>query len=165
VSANLLGGLPLGASAPMMAAAPSGYGGGPPPEATLAPAMAAPATEAPVAMAAPATMAPVQAEPATQAPAFDGSTSMANPTATPMAKASATESLAGQNMEATIAAETAPTAVTGAVPQPQAPLVRARKPVNKWLIVWPGLAGLLGMLALLVHWLNQRNFRRKHPSK
>ena len=46
LGANLFGKLSFGASAPMMAAAPSGIGGGPM-AATQAPALAAPATEAP----------------------------------------------------------------------------------------------------------------------
>jgi hypothetical protein len=156
---SMLGGLSFGASAPMMAAAPSGLGGGPAADATMAPAMAAPATEAPV-MAAPATPAPANAAP----------TTMALATEAPAAKTSPTERVENQNLQATPSAEafvmavpeTTPSTTTGGNQPPSASEPKPRKPINTWLIFWPALGVLLGALALLVRWLNQRAFRRKN---
>jgi anti-sigma factor RsiW len=156
---TMLGGLSFGASAPMMAAAPSGLGGEPVTDATTAPAMAEPATEAPV-MAAPATAAPANAAP----------TTMALATEAPAAKASPTERAEDQNLQATLTAEvfvmTVPEATlpvtNGSGQPPSASETQPPKPINTWLIFWPALGVFLGALALLVRWLNQRAFRRKN---
>jgi anti-sigma factor RsiW len=166
---NLLGGFPLGASAPMMAAAPSGYGGGPAADATMELAMAEPATEAPV-MGAPATEAPVMAAPATMAPAIAAPTTMALATEDIAPKTSATERTEDQTVQVTPTAEVlvmavpeaAQPATNDAVEPPSVPDTQPHKPFNTWLIFWPALGILLGALALLVRWLNQRAFRRKN---
>ena len=131
---SLVGQLSIGATAPMLAAAPSGgFGGGPPAAATQAPAMAAPATAAPAVEAPAPLRATDQAMQETpNAEVFV----MAVPEATPPAAAK----------EA----------------QPTAPLRTPGKNLNPWLVIWPGLGVLLGILAWLVWWLNQAAFRRKN---
>jgi len=46
----------------------------------------------------------------------------------------------------------------------QSPLVPKvlHRPVNLWLFIWPGLAGLLGASAILAWGLNKRAFQRKN---
>jgi hypothetical protein len=34
--------------------------------------------------------------------------------------------------------------------------------LNTWLLIWPGVALLLGGFAILVLWFNQRAFQRKN---
>jgi hypothetical protein len=46
--------------------------------------------------------------------------------------------------------------------QPSPALKDEQKTLNLWLVIWPGLGVLLGILALLVRWLNQRAFQRKN---
>jgi anti-sigma factor RsiW len=141
---SLIGQLSFGAAAPMLAAAPSGIGGGPPAAATQAPAMAAPATPAPE-MAAKATMAP-----ATTAPAAQGTTDQ-TALATPTAEAFVMT-----------APEATPPGTARIIQPPIAPKARS-KPLNPWLFIWPGVGVLLGTLALLVRWLSKRAFQRKNP--
>ncbi len=123
-------------AAPMMAAAPRSLGGG------VGGGPAAAATLAP------AVPAPATAAPAVQPPVTDH-----NMPGTPTAEAfvmSAPEA-------------TAPSA-NGAVPSPFAPKALHR-PLNPWLLVWPGLAVLLGASAFLVWWLNNHTFQRKNTLK
>lgn len=136
LGANLVGKISFGASAPMLAAAPSGLGGGPA-AATQAPATAAPATQAP-AMAAPVTAPPAQLR--------ADQTAQATPTPEIFA----------------MAAPEAATPVTNPVPQPPATLKAQPKALSPWLIIWAGVAILLGGVALLVWSLNQFAFLRKN---
>ena len=130
-------------AAPMMAAAPSGLGGGPANAATAAPATAAPVAPAPA--------APATAAPATIAPASDQF-------------ALATPTVAASIMSAPELATPEP-AVPGTNRTTQPPLARKALPwqPNSWLFIWPGIALLLGALALLVLWQNKRAFQRKNP--
>lgn len=48
-----------------------------------------------------------------------------------------------------------------AVPPPAQPAPKRTQPVNLWLILWPALAVLLLVVALLVRWNSQLAFRRK----
>ena len=161
---SLVGQLSFGASAPMMAAAPNGLGGGQEAAATMAPATAVPAMMAP-ATAAPATMAPAIPAPATVATATVVPEAMAPATAV-----SATERTTDQTILATPTVEVfvmsvpeATTPATTSVSQPSPALkVQPRRPINPWLFVWPVLGVLLGMLALLIRWLNQLDFRQKN---
>jgi hypothetical protein len=133
---TMVGRLSFGAVAPMLAAAPiGGRGGGPPAAATQAPAMAAPVLEAP-----PAAPAPLRtADQAMQATATMEIFAMSVPEATPPA--------ADQKIQ-------------------PAPEVKAQqKAFNRWLFILPGLGVLLGILALLLLWLNQRAFKRKNPRR
>jgi anti-sigma factor RsiW len=130
---SLIGQLSSGTAAPMLAAAPSGKGGGPPAAVTMAPAMVAPAT------AAPATAAPAPLRKSDQtmqetqtAEAFV----MPVPQATPPAAAKET--------------------------QPPSALKARQKPFSPWLVIWAGLGVLLAILAWFVWWLNQQAFRRKN---
>jgi hypothetical protein len=131
LGSRLVGQLSIGGTAPMLAAAPSGLGGGPPAAATQAPAMAAPATAA---------------------PALPGTTDQI-PQETPTAEIFALS----------VPEATPPPAAKEA--QPQAPLRTREKTLNPWLVIWPGLGVLLGILALLVWWLDQQAFRRKNRRK
>ena len=47
--------------------------------------------------------------------------------------------------------------------QPPLAAKEMQKPLNPWLLIWPGLGVLLGVLAMLIWWLNQRAFQRKNP--
>lgn len=148
---SLIGQLSFGATAPMLAAAPSsGLGGGPPAAATMAPANAAPATAAPV-NPAPAFPAPATAAPVTAAPAIKATDQSVQPTATPEAYA------------LSVPAATPPG--TSRVLPPQTAAKTQPKPLNPWLVVWPAVGLLLGALALLLRWLNQRTFQRKNPPR
>jgi anti-sigma factor RsiW len=131
LGASLVGRLSIGTAAPMLAAAPSGIGGGPPAAATQAPVMAAPAVTAPPAPA-PLRKSDQTAQETPTAEAFV----MSAPEATP------------------------PASISG-IQAPSA-LKAQQKTVNPWLVIWPGLGVLLGILALLVWWLNQRAFQRKN---
>jgi anti-sigma factor RsiW len=132
---TMVGRLSFGAAAPMLAAAPSGgRGGGPPAAATQAPAMAAPVLEAPPA-AAPAPLRTT--DQAMQATPTVEIFAMSVPEATPPA--------ADQKI------------------QPASDVKAQQKTLNRWLVIWPGLGVLLGILALLLWWLNQRAFKRKNP--
>jgi anti-sigma factor RsiW len=135
---SLVGRLSFGASAPMLAAAPSGLGGGPAAAATMAPAAAAPATQAPATGAQ-----------ATEAPASQGTadqTMLGTPTAEAfvMSVPEATQPETPRNI------------------QPPSAQKTQRRPLNLWLFIWPGLGVLLGIMALLVRWLNKRTFQRKN---
>ncbi len=125
---NLLTQIPLGASAPMMAAAPSGMGGA--------------ADEAYAAATEVATEAPVQEN------AID-----TYGTATP-------EMYALTAPEAT----TAPDARSAEPPNGDQ-AAKTAEPVSPWLIIWPGLALLLGGAALLLRWQRQLAFKRKLQKK
>jgi anti-sigma factor RsiW len=139
---SLIGQLSFGATAPMLAAAPSsGLGGGPPAAATMmAPANAAPATAAPAAPA-----------PATAAPVLKATDQSVQGTATPEAYALSVP-------------EATPPGTLRVLP-PQAAAKTQPKPLNLWLVVWPGAGLLLGAFALLLRWLNQRAFQRKNPPR
>lgn len=134
---SLIGQLSLGTTAPMLAAAPSGLGGGPPAAATAAPA--APAAGLP---------APATAAPATAAPVLKATDQSVQGTATPEAYALSVP-------------EATPPGTLRVLP-PQAAAKTQPKPLNPWLVVWPGVGLLLGALALLLRWLNQRAFQRKN---
>lgn len=155
LGASLIGQLSFGAAAPMMAAAPSGLGGGPAAAATAAPATAAPAIAPSLAMP----VAPATAAPATAAPAAP-----ANPV--PDQNALPTPSVSTYGV-------VAPKVVT---PESTvAPLTRSQQPpqtqktspgqLSPWLFIWPGVALLLGGSASLSLWLNKRAFQRKNPRK
>jgi anti-sigma factor RsiW len=140
---SLVGQLSPSSAAPMMAAAPSGLGGGPANAATAAPATVAPAAPAPAALA--------TAAPATAAPAIDQ-------------YALATPTVAASIMSAPELATPEP-AVPGTNRTTQPPLAQKALPrqPNSWLFIWPGVALLLGALAGLVRWQNKRAFQRKNP--
>jgi anti-sigma factor RsiW len=143
---SLIGQIASGTAAPMLAAAPSGLGGGPAAAATMAPALSAPATAAP---AVPAHLVPA---PATAAPMPLNATDQSiQATATPEAYIMSVP-------------EATPPGVMRVIPPQAAAKVRP-KPLNPWLIIWPGLGLLLGAVALLLSWLNQRAFQRKNPRK
>ena len=133
---SLVGQLSSGAVAPMMAAAPSGLGGGPPAAANPAPATAAPA---------PATAAPALAPQGTA-----DQTELATPTV---------EAFVMSVPEAT------PPGTMRVIQPPPSALKAQPKPFNPWLVIWPGLGLLLGALALFVRWMNQRAFQRKNPTR
>lgn len=120
---NLLTRIPLGASAPMMAAAPAGMGGG----------------------AADNAYEEVATEAAVQADVM-------------LATATA-------EMYALTAPE--PTADPNAriVEPTQEPQAKTPEPVSPWLVIWPGLAVLLAMTALLIRWTRQRAFARQLRKK
>jgi anti-sigma factor RsiW len=125
------------ATAPMLAAAPGGMGGGP----TGAPLMAAPATAAP-AMAAPATAAPAlprATDQAVQETPNAEAFSMPVPQATP--PPAAKES------------------------RPPATMKTQPKTFSPWLALWAGLGVLLAILALLLWGQNQLAFRRKNRKR
>lgn len=143
---SLVGRISFGTAAPMMAAAPSSLNGGQSAAATQAPAMAAPAMAAP-ATAAPAIAAPVTMTPTAPAPLrITGKTAQKTPTA-----------------EAFVLSVPEPTetTITNDI-QPPSTLKAGQKPINLWLIIWPALGVLLGILALLIRWLNQLAFQRKN---
>jgi anti-sigma factor RsiW len=98
------------------------------------------------ATAAPATMAPVLAVPATQPPVTN-ETLLATPTL---------ETFGMSVSEAT------PPSADHVVQSPLASKALHR-PLTLWLFIWPGLAVILGLLAILVLWLNKRAFQRKNP--
>jgi hypothetical protein len=135
---SLAGRLSTGTAAPMLAAAPSGFGGGPPVAATMAPANPAPATNVPA--------NPASATEASASPRTANQAELATPTE---------QALVMSVPEATLPAE------THAIQSP--PTQKAlKKQSNPWLFIWPGLGVLLGALALIVRWLNQRAFQRKN---
>jgi hypothetical protein len=138
IGTSLVGHLSFGAAAPMLARTASGVGGGPP---------------------AAAPMAPANPEAATAAPA----------TAAPVGKGFAAQGTTDQSMvgtpspEISLMAAPAPAQpATANVTQPSSTLIGPQKPPNPWLFIWPGLAIMLGLLALLSLWLNLRAFRRKN---
>ena len=106
----------------------------------------------------------------------------AAPLATPMPATAAPALLAPQAETQTTAADqfilltptaqafvmTAPQATqpndARTVPPQPAPKARPEQP-NPWLFIWPGLAVLLGILALLISLLNKRAFDKKNPHK
>ncbi len=99
-----------------------------------------------------ATQAPAMAAPATAAPALPD----------------ATDQTLQETPTAEIFALSAPVATpppAAKETQPQAPLRTREKSLTPWLLIWPGLGVLLGILALLVWWLNQQAFRRKNRRK
>jgi anti-sigma factor RsiW len=134
LGAGLLRQVSIGSTAPMLAAAPSGMGGGP--------------TEAP-AMAAPATAAPATAAPAIAAPALPRATDQAVQE-TPNAEVSVMS----------VPQATPPAAAKEF--QPPATSKDQQKTFNPWLVIWAGLGVLLAILALLLWALNQLAFRRKN---
>jgi hypothetical protein len=136
LGSSLVGQLSFGAAAPMMAAAPSGFGGGPSAAATAAPATAAPAIA--LAPMAPATAVPQGTE---------DQNKLASPTP---------EAFVMSVPEAT------PPGTLRAIQPPAAPKAQP-KPLNPWLVIWPGLGLLLGTVALLLRWMNRRAFQRKNP--
>ena len=218
---SLVGQLSINTAAPMLAAAPSGFGGGPAAaetkapavagsapmaQATLAPATSAPAVAGPAPMAAatlaPATLAPATLAPAVVAPVPIASATLipalaAHPPMAPAILAPATSAPATLAPAILAPATSAPaTLAPAAVPQnnadhsglatptPEALVLSApqatppgamrviqppaaqkaqQKTFNIWLVIWPGLGVLLGSLALLLWWLNQRAFQRKNP--
>jgi anti-sigma factor RsiW len=137
---SLIGQLSIGPAAPMLAAAPSGLGGGPA-AATTAPANSAPAT------AAPATAAPVTAPQGTA-----DQTGLATPTI--------------EAFVMSVPEPVTPPATPGTLrttQPPSAPKALPKPLVSPWLVIWAGLGFLLGALALVLHWLNRLAFRRKNP--
>ena len=131
---SLAGHLSFGAASPMLARPASGFGGGPPAAAPMVSNNPAPATAAPASKM----LAP---------PGASDQTLAATPT-----------------VEISLMAAPAATqpASTGGIQQP-AQARAPQKPSTTWLVLWPGLALLLGGLALLVLWLNQRAFQRNNP--
>jgi hypothetical protein len=66
---------------------------------------------------------------------------------------------------AEISAMSAPVATPPAVDQniqTASAMKVQQKTLNPWLVIWPGLGVLLGILALLLLWLNQSTFKRKN---
>jgi anti-sigma factor RsiW len=126
---SLVGQLSFGAAAPMLAAAPGGFGGGPPAAATMAPANAAPATLAPV-------------------PSHTDQNRLETPTP--------------ELYIMTVPEATQPGAARVIQP-PSAQNKIKPQPLNPWLFIWPSLGVFLGILALLLRWLNRRAFQRKNP--
>ncbi len=137
LGAGLVGQLSAGTAAPRLAAAPSGFGGGPAVAATMAPVVAAPAT-----------MVPATAAPASQPPAAN-ETFLPTPTME--------NSIMSMN-------EATPAVIPRVLQAPSAQKA-LRKPLNLWLFIWPGLAMLLGASAILVSLLNMRTFRQKNPQE
>jgi len=62
-----------------------------------------------------------------------------------------------------MAAEQATPPAVARAARPQTASKALHRPVNFWLFIWPGLAVLLGALAVLLFWLNKRDFQRKNP--
>ena len=154
LAAGLVGQLSLGAAASMPPPAPNAFAAAP--AATVPPASVALAPMVPGNNAAPATPAPAVAAPATTAP-LPGSS---NP---PAADQTLQPTPTGQ--ASLMAAEQAtPPAVTQ-LAQPSPALKAQQNPVNLWLFIWAGLAGLLGASAILALGLNKRAFRRKNPRR
>jgi hypothetical protein len=125
------------AAEPMLASAPVGVGGGGPAAAATAP---------------PAEIAPAPLAPATEAPALENpvdQSGLATPTP---------ETYALMVPEAT---QAAPLRTTQPPPAQKA----GPEPFNFWLVVWPALAVLLGLLAFVLRWVNQQSFKRKNPPK
>ena len=159
LGAGLVGQLSFGAAA-TSAAAPMGAGAGPLAAATMAPVVEAPAT------AAPATMAPVAATFAPAATALAGcpachlhlvcrtSPGFSNQTGCAYTDGGTFDHVGGTGHP--------PVAVARAAQSPSSPKALHR-PVNLWLFIWPGLAVLLGALAILAWGLNKRAFQRKNP--
>lgn len=163
LGAGLVGQLSFGMVA-TSAAASMASGAGPLAAATMAPVVAAPAPMAPAATAAPATAAPatmasVLAAPATVAPA--PTAALANSSNPPPADQTLLPTPTEETSIMT-AEQATPPAVARAA-QPQTASKALPRPVNLWLFIWPGLAVLLGALAVLIFWLNKRNFQRKNP--
>ena len=167
LGAGLVGQLSFGAAA-TSASAPMAYGAGP--LAAAAPATAAPATKAPVVAApAPATLAPAFAAPPTAAPANALPAPMATATTAPVV-GSSNPPPADQTVLPTSTPGPSIMSVEQATPpalaraaQPPAAQKAQPRPVNLWLFIWPGLAGLLGASAILAWGLNKRAFQRKNP--
>ncbi len=128
--------LPIGAAAPMSAAAPSGKGGGPP-QATEAPA--APLLASPPPAGTPVPTGRAATGPATQETPTPELFAESVPEASPLAPAQAN--------------------------QPPSTLRPPPTTFSPWLVIWPGLGVLLGLLAVLVWRLNIRAFRRKNKPK
>ena len=158
LGAGLVGQLSLGAAtavsmnfaAPMAAATAAPATSAP---AAMAPVMAAPATSVP------ATMAPFLATTATPVPSASPATEVvpeagsSNPSAGPVP----TDETSIMMVEQDTPPASARAAQSNSFPKAESRLV------NLWLFIWPGLAVLLGVLALLAQWLNRRNFHRKNP--
>jgi hypothetical protein len=145
LGAGLVGQLSLGmVGVSMNAAAPRASGAGP-----LVAATAAPST------AAPAIMAPEVAVSATAAPLGGGSS---NPSSENQAVLpTPTEEISIMPVE-----QATPPGVVQVAQSSLGPKTLHR-PVNLWLFIWPGLAVLLGALAILAWGLNKRAFQRKNP--
>jgi len=178
LSFNFLAQGGFGAAAPQAA---DRYNGAAP--ATMAPAMAAPATAAP-ATAAPATAAPVAAEtptpalsllvPATTvAPAGGGKTGLptvTGPAATSEAGATRVFSAPPAPLATQQAVLQAPTQEAVQAPTQEVSNVTSttktpeRRPFP-WQYAWLGLAVILIGAALLIRWLNVRNFARRNKTR
>jgi hypothetical protein len=134
---NLLGRLSFGAAAPMMAAAPSGmgggYGGGPADtNATQPPSSAENVLPGTATPGAPTSLAP---EPTATPPGIGGAEGYPTP---------------------------APN--TRTLP-PQTAQTKHAEPVNPWPYIWLGLAAALIGSAMLVRWAGNQAFRRKAGQK
>jgi hypothetical protein len=140
---SLLGRLPLGAGAPLMAAAPAGMGGGN--------ANDSGAQENGVGGGPPAS---------TEAPAALEVMPLSTPTAEGFTSQSpqpppTSETFYSQALEPTPAL-----IERNAANQPLTPK-NPRQPVNPWLFIWPGLAAALIGAALLIRWAGARKFRKR----
>ena len=122
----------------------------------------APRTAALMLAAAPSGMGAGSSAAATNAPAVAVPPPMAA-TMAPQANVNQNEQ-ASPTPEANIlsAPEATPSGVMRAIQPPSAPKAQ-HKPLSPWLVIWPSLGVLLGVLALLVVWLNQRAFHRRNP--
>ena len=184
LGASLIGQLSFGMAAATSAAAPMGAGAALP-AATAISAEAVPMPMAPVA-AAPATQAPAteapanilaNSAPATNAPATEVSANVLLATEAPATPApTVAPSLSALNpppaakiMPTSSTEQAAVMSVEQATPAPAARVVQAPKaakaphrPVDIWLIIWPGLAVLLAISAALMLWANKRAFQRKN---
>ena len=175
LGASLVGQLSFGSAAPMSAAAPRASSEGPLVAATMAPLGAAPATAAPATMppvvAAPAPQAPeATAAPATMAPLAAAAPATIIPATAALGAGSSNPPPADQTVLPTPTPEisimsvpqAAPPGIARVLPAPPVPKAPHR-PVNLWLFIWPGLAVILGALAMLAWCLNRRSFQRKNP--
>ena len=107
---------------------------------------------------------------ATAAPAIMAPEVAASATAAPLGGGSSNQPPVDQTGLPTPTEETSIMAVVQATPPgearvDQSPLGPKAPPgsANPWLFFWPGLAVLLGALAILALWLNKRSFQRKNP--
>jgi anti-sigma factor RsiW len=151
LGAGLVGQLSLGKTASMNAAVPMGSGAGPLAAAPMAPANANTATMVPV-MAAPAPLVPAASGvPATNVPLAASSNPPAAPTPTVEISIMSVE-------------QATPPAVSRFAQSPAAPKSLQRQ-VNYWLIIWPGMAVILGASAVAAWGLNKRAFQRKNPPR
>jgi len=149
------------------AVAPKAYGAGPLTGASAAPATTAPATAAASATFGPTAALPVAPAPATLAPAATATLlpALAAPLGSGSNPPPADQTVLPTPTEQTsimTVEQATPPAVARAAQPPSAPKA-LRRPVNLWLVIWPGLAAILGALAGLVLWLNKRTFQRKNP--